>query len=224
MLAKRGGKRLIGLVASTALVGLIVVGCVPGKVEPTPIIVVVTPSPTPIATPRVTPTHSPTPAPSPIETSTPEATTTPPIATEVPATTCTGSASNQAFWAEAAGKMSWDVYCPVLPSGWYVKTGNYSQPGGGQIQMTFKGPGTATLEVDEGAFCIGSGASCAPSLGSLGTANFADRPGALESRVGGGFALYVAPGTSKAYTLIGTGMSQSKFVELAAALAKVAKS
>ena len=101
--------------------------------------------------------------------------------------------------------------------------GNYEQPAGGKLKMAYKGPHGATLQLDEGAFCAADALACAPSSGALGSANFGDLAGSLDSLSGGGLVLYVAPGTARAYTLTGTGLSQESFVSIAAALVKVAK-
>jgi len=225
-MAKIAGTCMTGFVAAVTVVGLVVGGCTAAKSQPTPIVVVVTASPAPSAThtPSVTPTPLPTPPATPMESATPEPPTAPPVAPAVPATTCTGSADNQAFLADVASKMAWDVYCPVLPSGWYLTDGNYEQPNGGKLKLLFTGPGGATIEVDEGSFCLTDMTTCAPSAGNLGSANFGDLSGSLDSLPGGSLGIHVAPGTNRAYTLIGMGVTQDSFVSIAAALVKVAKS
>jgi hypothetical protein len=223
MLAKRGVTRLIGLATSMAMVGLVVAGCVPGKAQPTPVIIVITPTPITSATPS--PTPLPTVAPTPIETPTTVVPTPVPTLAAVSADVCTGSVDNKTFWGIVAGKMRWDVYCAVLPSGWRVAItgGSYDTAAGGKVTMRYAGPGGATLQLDEGAFCIGSATICAPSSGVVGEANFGDLPGSLVSLDGGGLALYVAPGTAKAYKLTATGVTQEKLMAIASTLAKVAK-
>jgi hypothetical protein len=224
MIARRAGIGMIGFAAVVAAAGLVVGGCTAAKAQPTPIVVFITASPTSLRTAAISPTQLPTVAPTPIEQATPAASTAPPAATAVPSSTCTGSVANQAFLAEVAAKMSWDVYCPVLPSGWYFTSGTYEQPYGGRLKMTFKGPGDATLEVDEGSFCVTDASTCSPNTATIGSANFGDLPGSLDSLSSSSLVIYVTPGTPVAYTLIATGLSQEQFVSTAATFAKVAKS
>ena len=223
MSGTRRGAPLIALVAAVAMVGLAFGGCAFAKEQPTPIVVVVTPSPTavptpaPTAVPVATPIEVPTDSPSPTES--PTATT--PVVHAMPASFCTGTANNKAFWAEVAGKVSWDVYCPVFPAGWFVKTGNYETGAGGKVTMTYKGPSGAIVELDEGNFCFGAADICGPSATTVGPVFLADLPATLVTLRGGGNAIYVAPGTTHAYLLSGTGISQQTLLSFAATLSKV---
>jgi hypothetical protein len=230
MVVERRGTRLAGLVAAAVVAGLVVGGCAFAKSQPSPIVVVVSPGPTvtvldtsmpttlpsvATAVPSATVALSPTPSPSP---------TAPPHAPAVPATACTGSADNQAFWASASADMSWDVYCPVLPSGWFVSKGSFEAAAGGTVSMSMNGPSGARLSIQEGAFCTTDAGACSPHSGVVGTANFGDLPGTLNTLSGGELALYVNPGSKTGYTLTGSGVSQAGFVSIAAAMVKVAKS
>jgi hypothetical protein len=222
----RRGARLIGLALAVAAVSLALGGCVPGRSQPTPIVVMLTPSPAPpstpapTATPEPTPIETPTEVPSPTESPAPTA----PIVHAMPASFCTGTSHNQAFWAEAASKVSWDVYCLVLPSGWILKTGSYATGAGGKITTTYKGPSGAILELNEGNFCFGAADICGPSATTVGPVFLADLPATLVTLPGGGNAIYVAPGTTRAYLLSGTGISQQTLLSFAAALSKVSRS
>ncbi len=231
MVAKRGGAHLIGVVAVAAMAALLVSGCSFGKSQPTPIVVVLTPTPEPTVAETVAPSESPTPSPTPVPSSTaalsPTPTsspTAPPQAAGVSATKCTGSTDSQAFWASASTDMAWDVYCPVLPAGWLVSKGSFDGVAGGTIGITMNGPSGARLAIDEGAFCTTDPGSCSPHVSVLGAAKFGDLSGSLDGLSGGGLAVYVRPGTSTAYRLTGSGMSQAAFVSIAAAFVKVAKS
>jgi hypothetical protein len=223
MPVKRGGLRLIQVIAAVTIMGLAVAGC--SKGTPTTRLVILTPPPT---TETPSPVATPTPA---LATPTPKASssptlaepTTPPVATAVPSTACTGSASNQAFWADAAKAMSFDVYCLVLPSGWSVSDGSFEGAGGGKVHMTMHGPGGAKLQIDEGAFCTSGLDTCSPHDATVGDAAFGDLIGSLDSAAGGTYYLYVNAGTAKGYTLTGSGMSQDTFVAYASAIVKVAK-
>jgi hypothetical protein len=66
-------------------------------------------------------------------------------------------------------------------------------------------------------------AACSPHQAVLGSAYFGNLDGQLVSLAGGGFAIYVAPGTSHGYTATGTGVTQSAFVGIVADLSMVAK-
>jgi len=94
-------------------------------------VALVTPPPTP--TPAVTPSPVATPTPSPTATPTPWPTPTP----SSPAAACTGTASNKALFAQAAGAMNWTVYCAVLPSGWSIAEGGYKNAPNGVIQVIY---------------------------------------------------------------------------------------
>jgi hypothetical protein len=228
MLVKRGWTRPVGLVGAAIVVGLVVAGCAFGKTQPTPIYIIWTPAPTP--SPSATPVSTTTPAPLPTlsDTPTPEPSVEPsptamPVATTAPYTTCTPSAADKSFWAEASAAVSWDVYCPVLPSGWGVAGGGYDGSAD-TVNMTFTGPDGATLAIDEGAFCTSDAATCSPHESVVGAAGFGDLTGSLDTLSGGGVAVYVDPGTTRGYALTGSGMSQESFVTFAATLVKVAKS
>jgi hypothetical protein len=178
-----------------------------------------TPKPTPTATPTVeiTAEASPSVAPS----ATPLATL--PAAEAVPATTCTGSADNQAFFEETAKKQKFDVYCAVLSPKWWLDSGSYTLPGGGSVLVEYKNSSGAVLSIAEGNFCV---SSCSPKVSTLGSAAFGDRVGELDliSSSPETYAIYVDPGTKLAYQITGYGMTQATFISLAAGLVKVARS
>jgi hypothetical protein len=184
----------------------------------------VTPTPMPSAqasqsstpTPAVTPT--PTPVPSSIGSAAPTASS--------PAAACTGTADHQAFFAEASSKLNFDVYCAVLPSGWFLQSAAYELPNGGKLTISYKGPGGATISVSEGAFCTTSAADCSPHVSIRGTAAFGDRPGMLDvlSTPPDVLIVYVDPGTNAGYSISGNNVTQARFVAIAAALSKVPKS
>ena len=220
---KRGGLRLIALVAVATLVGLAAAGC--AKHTPTPKPVASTPAPA-TDTPAVTDTPMTSLSPTLTVASSPtdSGPTQPPSAAAVPSTVCAGTADNKSFWGQSATTMSWDVYCPVLPSGWYVTTGHFDGSSGGTIHMTMNGPSGAAIAIDEGAFCTTSADACSTHDSTIGQTVFGDLLGDLDTIAGGGYAVYVNAGTSAGYTLTATGMSQDSFVAIAAAFAKVARS
>ena len=203
-------------------------------VTPTPIVIYVTPTPnvsktgtpgatfTPLPTPK--PSVSPTPKASPSPNASPTATVS--AGPTSPAAFCTGSASNQAFFLEAATGVKFAVYCATkLGSGWGLAnspgtewSGNKS---GGTLLIYYQYRSTATrLEVCEGTFAA---TDCAGNTGVIGTASFGGLSGELDSTADG-FAIRVAPGTSQAYTLVGHNLTQSNLVSIGAGLKVVPES
>jgi hypothetical protein len=183
------------------------------------------PSGTPLAmaSPASTDSSAPTIAPTetPIATDTPVP--TPPPAAGDP-TKCTDWAKDSAEFTKAAKglKFNVSVYCAVLPSGWYVSSFNWSQPHAvaGSAVFTYKRK-TAVITISEGNFCPG----CAyADISDLGSAWFGGLPGSLKLRAVGQYALYVNPGATVQYQMVGKGMTQAAFVSMAAALVKVPKS
>ena len=166
----------------------------------------------------------------PDETATPE-TTEPPAPSETPAapTTggadgCSGSAENRDFFAAAAEAFTWDVYCAVLPDGWFLETGTFRQADGGRLEVSYKGPGGARIEIAEGAWCTAGASACSPRDHEIGPGRFGDREGTLVTLgpdVADGFAVYVDPGAAPSWAISGTGMDQSSFEAIAAALHRV---
>ena len=136
------------------------------------------------------------------------------------AAACSGSDKNRDFFRAAASALSWTVYCAVLPAGWFVDTGQYRQAGGGWVEIAYRGPGGARLELHEGAFCA-EGDGCVPPGTELGDAPFGDRTGTLVALDDGGFALVVDRGEKVSWLAIGTGVDEATFRKIAAALAPV---
>jgi hypothetical protein len=220
---------------------LAVAACTIGGAEPTDIVIYTTATPPP-ATPVIvslpateTPTDTPTLEPSPSELASESAPASPSPAVSAsasasaaasptgPAGGCTGSVGNQAFFADAANKLTFAVYCAVLPKGWYLGSANYEQPSGGKLLASYKGPNGASFAISEGAFCTGGASACAPKSSTLGTGSFDGMSGELDA-ISGGYAVYVDPGTTKAYQATGSGMTQATFAAYAAAVVKVPKS
>lgn len=136
------------------------------------------------------------------------------------AAACSGSAGNQAFYANLAASVSWDVYCAVLPKGWVVASGSYRLANGGKLDISYRGPGGATLSLSEGSFCT-DGSGCVPSGGDSGTASFGQMPGTLVTTDAGGFAIVVARGQQPSWLLVTGGLDQATAVAFGAALARV---
>jgi len=129
----------------------------------------------PTAEPTATPTEEPTARPTPTQ-------------TPGGADACTGNAENRAFYEAVAAQVAWAVFCPVLPSGWFVDTGNFRLAAGGKLEISYKGPGGRRLEIREGAYCAGQ-VDCPPGGTDAGPASFGYLPGRLLD--GGGTWLVV---------------------------------
>lgn len=224
MNAMPASRRFAAIVIAAALT---VGGC--GAAAPTPQIIYVTPVPTPSPIIiYVTPPPTPTPA----ATSSPEATATPTsTATANPSPTsraaaCTGTAANKAFFVDAAANLPFDVYCAALPSKWWLQNGGYELPDGGNLHVTYGNASGGFVVLSEGAWCAGAGPTCSYRISVLGSASFGGMAGelVLTDNAPITYALYVAPSTTHAYSMTGTGMSQSQFVAWAAAVVKVPRS
>jgi hypothetical protein len=137
---------------------------------------------------------------------------------------CTGSTENRDFFAAAAETMSWDVYCAILSDGWFVETGAYRLADGGRLDVTYRGPAGERIEVRQGAYCTADAGACAPRDREIGPVAFGDRPGVLVALGGSeedGFAVYVDAGAAPSWAITGSGMDESAFTAIAAALHRV---
>jgi hypothetical protein len=137
-----------------------------------------------------------------------------------PAAACSGNDENRDFFRAAASALDWTVYCAVLPAGWFVDTGQYRQAGGGWVQIAYRGPGGARLELREGAFCA-AGDGCVPPGTELGDAPFGDRSGTLVALDDGGYAIVVDRGEKISWLAVGTGMDEAAFRKIATVVAPV---
>jgi hypothetical protein len=137
-----------------------------------------------------------------------------------PAAACSGTDKNREFFQTAAAAVNWTVYCAVLPAGWFVDSGTYRGSGGGWLQIAYKGPGGARLELREGAFCSAAD-GCVPPGSDAGGAAFGDRTGTLVKLDSGGWAVVVDRGKPVSWLAVGTGLDQATFQQLAGALAIV---
>jgi hypothetical protein len=202
---------------------------------PTPIFVVVTPSATAeVTAPPATATPEPTVAPTatPVETATATATATavpsetptlaPTGSPAPPAAPCTGTADHKAFLEEAAAKLSFDVYCAVLPSKWWLQSGEYKIPNGGYLTLTYKSSSGASFTIQQGNICP---TDCAIAAGThVGPWAFGDRTGELWwLPVPGSNTMIVGSMTRPNYLMTsGSSVSQATFKAFSAALHKVA--
>ena len=227
-------RRMRALAMGAAATALLIAVTACTAAAPTDIIVYTTATPAPTAppTPIATPTPIPTPTPAPTDTPvagsptpvpTAKASATPTVGPKGPAGGCSGDADKRAFFADAANKLPFAVYCAALPSGWTFASANYTQPSGGVLNVTYKGPAGAQIALQEGAFCTTSAGACSPHDKVIGPAKFGDLAGTLDT-LGSGFAIYVSAGTTHGYTAKGTGVTQATFTSIVAALVKVPKS
>jgi hypothetical protein len=221
------GIRKVRTVAATLTAVLLVAACAgTAPTAPTPMIVYVTLSPAPAtATPAATPTPATSATAGPSEG--PVLTEAPSLEPSVPAApgeTCSGTANFQALYAEAAAFMHWDVYCPVLPKGWYVKEAEWKGTNGGVVRAVYGGPHGAVIGLAEGSWCTTSPAACAVNSGALGGGAFGDLAGSLYLYTSPtSYVIYVHPGTVHAYAIAGQGITKAAFLQYAAALIKVPK-
>lgn len=133
---------------------------------------------------------------------------------------CSGNDKNRGFFETFASSVTWDVYCAVVPDGWFITSGSYHLRDGGQLDVVYQGPNGARLELEEGSFCTDGASACAPHDSWIGTAQFGDRSGQLAS-VGGGFAIYVDPGEKPAWQAVAAGLDQGTFEGLAQELVPI---
>ena len=183
---------------------------------------------TPVTTPGLqtqapsTEPLSPEPAPSAAATPDPatEEPTSEPEPTDAPAEgACTGNDENLAFYAEFAVVVDWTVYCPALPRGWFVGTGQWRQADGGRLEISYRGPNGAGLMLQEGSFCPGEG-DCVPGGEDLGPTPFGDRDATLVATADG-WAIVVGRGERPSWLLTVTGVDEAGARAIAADLVSV---
>lgn len=139
-----------------------------------------------------------------------------------PAAACTGNDENRDFYAAIADAVSWPVYCPTLPEGWFVTAGQYSLADGGQMEIRYRGPDDASIELRQGSVCADG--ACAASGDDLGEATFGDRSGTLWGESESGtelFSILVDPDGPPSWVFGATGLSESDVRAIAADLVVV---
>lgn len=168
--------------------------------------------------PTSAPTEEPTGEATPPPTNEPSAS---PGATASPgsADACSGNDENRAFYAAVAADVAWDVYCAVLPAGWFVDSGSFRLAGGGRLEIAYKGPGDQRIEMRQGAWCAGD-EDCIPSGPDAGTAFFGNRPARLVD-AGDGEWLVVSEGGDVNWEAKGLGMDGPTLASHTAAFALV---
>jgi hypothetical protein len=221
--------RLLALIGVAALVG----AC-GGTPTPSP---VTTGSPSPSAASSAPSTQAPsadaaggggapTPSVGPDGSASPQASETPlPTVSPSPrpgsANACSGTAKNRNFYAALAASVAWDVYCAVLPPGWFVDSGSYRLSNGGQLSITYRGPAGARLVVREGSYCAGV-PNCIPSGTDAGSARFGERDARLLDLGSGSWLVVVASaGVDVGWQATGSGIDGPALVGYTAAFARV---
>ena len=133
---------------------------------------------------------------------------------------CSGSDENRSFFASMAAAVDWAVYCPVLPDGWFVESGQYRLADGGRLEIVYRGPQRARIQLDEGAFCTIQG-GCVPPGQDVGTTAFDGQDGQLVALDDGSWAIALDREAPLSWLLIVTGLDEATARSIAAALAVV---
>jgi hypothetical protein len=169
--------------------------------SPRPSLVEPADSASPATTPAVTPaaTAPEVPEPTPEEPDVPG-----------PASACTGTDANRDFYESVASAVDWTVYCPVLPSGWFVDSGEYRLASGGEMRIAYRGPGGARLELNEGTFCMDAD-GCVPSGREAGQTAFGDRTATLVATETGGWAGIVDRAAEISFLATASGVDEDSF-------------
>ena len=137
-----------------------------------------------------------------------------------PASDCTGTDENRTFYGSVATAVAWTVYCPVLPGGWFVESGQYRLAGGGRLAIAYRGPGGDRFTLDEGVWSK-EGIGCVPPGADMGATAFGDREGTLIATDNGSFAIVVDDGASVCWKLAGDGLDEATVRTFGAALIAV---
>jgi hypothetical protein len=133
---------------------------------------------------------------------------------------CTGNDENLAFFAEFSRVVDWTVYCPALPDGWFVGSGQWRQADGGRLEISYRGPRDAGLMLQEGSFCPGD-SDCVPAGEDVGSTAFGDTEGTLV-RTDDGWAIVVDRGERPSWLLTVSGVGEAAARAIAADLVPVA--
>jgi hypothetical protein len=175
------------------------------------------PTAAPTAPPTAALTAPPTATPVPTDTPAPA---TPTAAPTSPAAICTGNDKNKEFIAEAAAKLTFDVYCAVLPSRYWVAGGKYTLPAGGTLELDYADAAGASIVIQEGNWCSGCGIAADHHYGAAAFDGITGDFWSLTDT----WIMVVPSITDPSYMLRGRGMSKANFLAWAAALKKVPKS
>ena len=135
---------------------------------------------------------------------------------------CAGTDANRQFFRDVAAQVTWAVYCPTLPQGWFVEAGNFRAGGGGSMVISYKSATGQRVELKEGVGCLGVPIECGPYDTSLGNAPYGDLVGQL-GKLSTAYVLYVKPGLNPSWSATATGLDEATFRSICAGLLKVTK-
>jgi len=130
---------------------------------------------------------------------------------------CTGTDSNREFFANAATRYPWPVYCATLPARWVVNVGSF---GSGKLDISYKGPSGTSFELHQGAVCA-AGVDCYPTGTDAGTTAFGDRTASLVHVEDGGLVAIVDRGKRTSWMAIGHGLDDVTFASFLGALIRL---
>lgn len=174
-------------------------------------------SPSASVEPSVAPSAAPSVAPTSAPVASPSAT---PAGTSGPASLCKGNQDNRDFFGGAADNVEWAVYCPVMEGRWFVQSGTYQLARGGWLLITYVGPGGASIDFSEGAFCEESD-GCVPTGIDAGEAAFGDRVGTFVQGDDGSYSIVVDRGKDVSWLATGTDIDEDTFRAIVAGLNRV---
>jgi hypothetical protein len=160
-----------------------------------------------------------TPVPEPTDTPVPEATDTPSATLPPGVVACTGSAAIKQTLADEISHLKFDLYCPVLPSGWSVVNVAWDYNVGG-AQAHYHS-GSKTIDVWEGKVCSLSPNPCSGVWNpDIGPQAFGSLTGDMSGSVGHWTTIVHTTNAKVMYTLTGDGMTEAQFQAYSAAMHK----
>lgn len=133
------------------------------------------------------------------------------------ATACSGTDENRDFYASMAAAVAWDVYCPVLPEGWFVDDGQYRLAGGGWMEISYDGPGEASLLLRQGMDCAEPD-DCVPPGRDVGETALGGRSAALVAGDDGSWTAVADRGARPSWVLVLRGVAEPEARQVAADL------
>ena len=165
------------------------------------------------------PTATPTEAPTATAVPTPTAEPSPTGGGTGGADACTGTDENREFFTSVAGAVDWPVYCPVLGSGWSVDAGQYRLAGGGRMEIGYRGPSGARIELKQGYFC--DTMDCSGGGTELGDAAFGDLRGVMLDQDGGRFGIVAVAIDGPVWLLTTDGLDEDEARSVGANLVRI---
>ncbi len=177
------------------------------------------PAATPIPSELPLVTEPPSESAAPTASSTPDASESPTAAPGAADACTVSNDANREFFVRVADAVEWPVLCAVLPTRWLLVNGTYHLARGGAMAVDYRGPGGATLNLQEGAFC-GDPGGCVTGT-DAGDAAFGPLVGTLVVLDDGGFAIVVDRGASPSWLMTVHGVDQATAASIGAAMVKV---